>query len=141
MITVRAEGAAVTAFNVIGTEKIGNPALGIVDALRPVADNLASVESDQIVVHYLEVYGGKVTAASKQYTGGGKSVGYRLFDIAVVDNHTELLDWDSQRIAGWRDGGGQQFLGEAALSQAADAAGLELTRFQDYERTLKRRGR
>lgn len=177
---------------------IGNPALGIIDALRPIADNLANTENGQIVVHYLEVYGGKVTGASKQYTGGGKSVGYRLFDIAVVDNYIELLGWDSQRVAGWRDGGGQQFLNERALSQAAAATGLELTprlfevnatdlptdidktkaflderlpetlaaldggaagraegivlrtptrktiakaRFQDYERTLKRRGR
>jgi RNA ligase len=177
---------------------IGNPALGIIDALRPIADKLTIVEDDRIVVYYLEVYGGKVTAASKQYTGGGKSIGYRLFDVAVVDNYIELLDWDSQRIAGWRDSGGQQFLSEAALSQTADATGLELTprvfevnatdlptdidktkafldervpstraaldggaagraeglvlrspsrttiakaRFQDYERTLKRRGR
>ncbi len=177
---------------------IGNPALGIVDALRPIADTLAPVEHDRIVVYYLEVYGGRVTAASKQYTGGGKSIGYRLFDIAVLDNYPELLDWDGQRISAWRDGGGQQFLAETALSQAAAAAGFELTprlfevdaadlptgieqtkaflderlpgtlaaldgdgggraegivlrsstrttiakaRFQDYERTLKRRGR
>jgi hypothetical protein len=105
---------------------IGNPALGIVDALRPIADALAAVEGDRIVVHYLEVYGGKVGAASKQYTGG-RTVGFRLFDVAVVDNYTELLGWESQGIAGWRDGGGQQFLGEAALSQIADATGLELT--------------
>lgn len=33
---------------------IGNPALGIIDALRPIADNLANTENGQIVVHYLE---------------------------------------------------------------------------------------
>jgi hypothetical protein len=98
---------------------IGNPALGIVDALRPVADNLAPV-ADRIVVHYLEVYGRKVTAASKQYTGGG-SIGHRLFDIAVIDDYTELLDRDAERIAAWRDGGGQRFLTEADLAGAGPA--------------------
>jgi hypothetical protein len=177
---------------------IGNPALGIVDALRPIADTLLPIDRDHVVVYYLEVYGGKVTAASKQYTGGGTSVGSRLFDIAVVDDYTDLLRSDPGLVARWRDGGGQQFHGEAALSNAAGAAGLELTprlfemdatilptaidetkafldrqipatlaaldgagtgraegivlrtpnratiakaRFQDYERTLKRRGR
>ncbi|NUT31667.1 MAG: hypothetical protein HOV79_01200 [Hamadaea sp.] len=176
---------------------IGNPALGIVDALRPVADSLPLVDGDRIVVHFLEVYGGKVTAASKQYTGG-KSVGHRLFDVAVIDGHHDMADWDSQRIAAWRDGGGQGFVDEPALRGTAAGAGLELTprlfeidaaglptdiagtkafldewmpatlaaldgeaagrpegivlrspdrtsiakaRFQDYERTLKRRGR
>jgi hypothetical protein len=108
---------------------IGNPALGIVDALRPIADALAPAHSDRehIVVYYLEVYGGKVTAASKQYTSNSQSVGTRLFDIAVLDNYADLLHWDPQRIAAWRDGGGQQFHGEAVLAQAAGATGLELT--------------
>lgn len=90
---------------------IGNPALGIVDALRPIAESLPAVEDDRIVVHFLEVYGGKVTAASKQYTGG-KAVGHRLFDVAVVGDFREMSDWDSQRIAAWRDAGGQEFLDE-----------------------------
>ncbi|MEV6967403.1 RNA ligase family protein [Hamadaea sp. NPDC051192] len=176
---------------------IGNPALGIVDALRPIADRLPAVEGDRIVVHYLEVYGGKVTAASKQYTGG-RSIGNRLFDVAVVGDYREMSDWDARRISGWRDDGGQDFLDEAALRQTAERTGLVLTprlfeidatdlptdiartkafldewmpatlaaldgdaagraegivlrtpdrkaiakaRFQDYERTLKRRGR
>ncbi|NUR74174.1 MAG: hypothetical protein HOU81_25475 [Hamadaea sp.] len=176
---------------------IGNPALGIVDALRPIADSLPAVDGDRIVVHYLEVYGGKVTAASKQYTGG-KAVGFRMFDVAVVGDYREMSDWDPQRIAHWRDAGGQAFLDEASLRRTAEGIGLDLTprlfeldaaampgdipgmkafldermpatlaaldgdaggrpegivlrtsdrsviakaRFQDYERTLKRRGR
>jgi hypothetical protein len=106
---------------------IGNPALGIVDALRPIADALAPADRDHIVVYFLEVYGGKVTAASKQYTGNNQSVGFRLFDIAVIDGYADLLHWDPQRVAGWRDGGGQQFSSEAVLSQTAAATGLDLT--------------
>ncbi|NUT04037.1 MAG: hypothetical protein HOV76_11200 [Hamadaea sp.] len=105
---------------------IGNPALGIVDALRPIADNLPAVEDDHIVVYYLEVYGGKVTAASKQYTGG-KRIGYRLFDVAVIGDYQEMSGWDSQRVAAWRDAGGQQFLGETTLRRTAEDTGLDLT--------------
>lgn len=103
---------------------IGNPALGIVDALRPVADRLPT--AGEIVVYFVEVYGGKVTAASKQYTGA-QAVGYRLFDIAVIDDHAALLGRDAQRVAAWREGGGQTFVEEAALARSADAAGLALT--------------
>src|SRR5205807_4449122 len=59
---------------------IGNPAQGVVAALREFADVLAPVTDDVIRVHYVELYGGKVTAASKQYTGS-HTVGYRLFDV------------------------------------------------------------
>lgn len=108
---------------------IGNPALGIVDALRDVAAHIPRLDEDdhQIRVLYLEVYGGKVTANSKQYTGGGKTVGARLFDVAVIDTYADMLGWTSEQIAGWRDNGGQRFLSEAALSWTAGAAGLELT--------------
>ena len=69
---------------------IGNPALGIVDALKGIADSLP-VASSGIVVAYLEVYGGKVTAASSQYTAK-QSVGLRLFDVAVLtDTDIEML--------------------------------------------------
>src|SRR5262249_32405442 len=52
---------------------IWNPALGIVDALRLDAERLMAngqnTFGDAIWVFYLEVFGGKVTANSKQYTG------------------------------------------------------------------------
>jgi hypothetical protein len=105
---------------------IGNPALGIADALRPVADSLAIPTGDRIVVYFLEVYGGKVTAASKQYTGSGR-VGFRLFDVVDIDDHADLLTWDPKRISGWREGGGQRFRDEKALAEAASDAGLEVT--------------
>ncbi|MDT0530611.1 RNA ligase family protein [Micromonospora sp. DSM 115977] len=103
---------------------IGNPALGIVDALRDVAERLTvAAAADRITVFYLEVYGGKVTAASRQYTAE-RRVGHRLFDVAVLDDPAPMLDWPAQRISAWRDGGGQRFLGEADLVGRADASGL-----------------
>jgi hypothetical protein len=38
-------------------------------------------------VHYLEVYGGKVTAASKQYTGE-RAVGFGLSDSGICPERT-----------------------------------------------------
>ncbi len=46
---------------------IGNPALGIVDALKEIADRLYDGGRAEITVYYFEVFGGKVTANSKQY--------------------------------------------------------------------------
>jgi hypothetical protein len=94
---------------------IGNPALGIVAALREVADGLAPVEGDVVRVHFLEVYGGKVTAASKQYTGT-KAVGFRLFDVAVIDDYRAVLAKDAAAVSAWRDAGGQPWLDEDALT-------------------------
>lgn len=103
-------------------DRVTNPALGIVGALRTVAEGLA--ERDGISVFYLEVYGAKVGAAAKQYTGTGQ-VGYRLFDVATVP--VEVLDRPVERISAWREGGGQSFLTEEALTVAADLEGLPLT--------------
>lgn len=47
---------------------IGNPALGIVNALKDVANSLMPLKNS-ITVVFLELYGGRITAASKQYTG------------------------------------------------------------------------
>ncbi|MFI7608345.1 RNA ligase family protein [Micromonospora sp. NPDC049366] len=103
---------------------IGNPALGIVDALRPVAETLTRVaEDERITVYYLEVYGGKVTGASRNYTGS-RQVGHRLFDVAELDDPATLLGWPAERIAAWRDGGGQRFLPEDDLLSRATALGL-----------------
>jgi hypothetical protein len=103
---------------------IGNPALGIVDALRDVAENLRPAEGDAIRVHYFEVYGGKVTAASKHYSNS-RQVGWRLFDIDVIDNFSEMMSWPTERISSWREDAGQRFLDEGALLDSAASDGLE----------------
>jgi len=105
---------------------IGNPALGIVESLRPVADALrGGGEPDAVRVYYLELYGGKIGSQAKNYSTSG-TVGWRLFDVAVVGDLAERLAWSPERISSWREGGGQQFVSEERLRDAAAAAGFEL---------------
>jgi RNA ligase-like protein len=98
---------------------IGDPAQGIVAALKTVAEALPPVTADEIRVHYLELYGGKVGAAAKQYTGDRSRVGWRLFDAFVLRAPAELLAWPAGQIAAWRDAGGQPFADEPALQASA----------------------
>lgn len=105
---------------------IGDQALGIVDALRPIADHIDSHVNvaSGVEVLYVEVYGGRTTPASKQYTNTGK-VGVRLFDSAVIPDAVDMLDWPTERIASWRDNGGQTFLHEEDLDETSAASGVE----------------
>lgn len=106
---------------------IRNPALGIVDAIKGVAERIQAVFSsaDRVITTvYLETYGGKTTAAAKQYTSQ-REFGCRVFDvseIAVSDTEGELGE-----ISGWREAGGQQFVDEDRLVEFAATASLELT--------------
>lgn len=103
---------------------IGNPAQGIVAALRAFADTLTPV--DAVRVFFLELYGGKVTAASKQYTGN-RTVGYRMFDMVVLDDYEAVLAKPAAQISAWRESGGQPFVNESELVAAAAETGLDLT--------------
>jgi hypothetical protein len=105
---------------------IGNPAQGIVAALKPVAESLTPV-TDEIRVFYVELYGGNVGAAAKQYTSDSTHYGWRLFDVLSISDYAEHLAWSGERIATWRKGGSQPFLDEDDLAAAAGEAGLELT--------------
>lgn len=105
---------------------IGNPALGIVEALRPLAERLPPMETEGIRVYYLEVFGGKVTAASKQYTGEMR-VSYRLFDVVQITDYAARLEQSSQEIANWRDNGGQAFVTESELNAIAAQNKIALT--------------
>lgn len=107
---------------------IGNPALGIVEALKPVAERVraALAPADEVVVLYGEVFGGKVTAASKQYTAE-RRVGFRLFDVARLSDYAELLSRPAAAIAAWREDGGQYFVAESELLELATTCQLELT--------------
>ncbi|ALF54941.1 hypothetical protein ACX27_22320 [Nostoc piscinale CENA21] len=104
---------------------IGNPALGIVNSLKDVADSLPPSQ-DYITVVYLELYGGKITSASKQYTAEQR-VGWRLFDIAVLTEIETLFAKSTKQLSAWRDNGEQLFLDEAQLNQTAKDYRLELT--------------
>ncbi|WP_327114675.1 RNA ligase family protein [Nocardia sp. NBC_01730] len=104
---------------------IGNPAQGIVAALREFANTLTPVDG-VVRVFYLEVYGGKITAASKQYTGD-RAVGYRLFDMMVLRDYEAVSAMPVPEISAWRESGGQPFLAETELAAAAVRGGVELT--------------
>ncbi|MEM8779794.1 MAG: RNA ligase family protein, partial [Cyanobacteria bacterium P01_G01_bin.49] len=105
---------------------IGNPALGIVDALKPKVEKIGWVSKDKITVFYCEVYGGKITQASKQYTGE-KKVGYRLFDIVEIPDYDSLLEKPIFEISKWRDHNGQSFVDESQLQEIAKDYRFELT--------------
>lgn len=111
-------------------DRIENPALGIVPVLLPLAEKIGarprqfSASQGATWVFYLEVYGKQAQSGARQYTGTGKT-GCRLFDVAAVNQ--EVLAWERPQIASWRDHGGQQFLGETVLADAAAGEGVELT--------------
>jgi hypothetical protein len=105
---------------------IGNPAQGIVEALQAQAERLCATVEAAVVVYYFEVYGGKVTSSSKQYTGEQR-VGFRLFDVVRIPDYESHLARLPQEIAAWREAGGQPFVDEAALREIADRQEVALT--------------
>ena len=106
---------------------VHNPALGIVETLKPVADRISSAYQSPegtITTIYLETYGGKTTAAAKQYTSR-REFGYRVFDVNRVP--ISQLDNELEAISTWRENSGQDFLTESALTEFAEMMQLELT--------------
>jgi hypothetical protein len=91
---------------------IGDQSFGIVTALKAIAERCRRVlgwgQEGAIITLYGEVYGGKISAASKQYTGE-RTVGFRLFDVAYEHCYEDKFTWPRERIASWRDNGGQSF--------------------------------
>ncbi|WP_443056278.1 RNA ligase family protein [Streptomyces sp. NBC_00239] len=104
-------------------DRVISPKDSIVPALRPLADRLTPPATG-IRVYFFEVYGAKLTKASKQYTGS-QAVGFRLFDVAAVD--ASVLERPRAEISSWRENGGQQFLAEGDLALAATENQIELT--------------
>ncbi|MET9779256.1 RNA ligase family protein [Streptomyces sp. NPDC006367] len=104
-------------------DRIVNPKDPIVPALRSLADRLTAPALG-IRVYFFEVFGDKISKASKQYTST-RAVGYRLFDVAVVD--AAVLELPRPVISTWRENGGQQFLAEDDLTLTAKENGIEVT--------------
>lgn len=99
-------------------DRIINPALSIVPVLKPLAERLAAEgmrpNPGLIRVIFAEVYGKGIGGAWKQYTApSAGNTGYRLFDVAHVEK--AVLEWPRERISGWRERGGQNFLSEPGL--------------------------
>lgn len=105
-------------------DRVHNPALGIVDALRDLPARLTGDADESILVAFLETYGARIGGQAKQYTGNG-AAGWRMFDLAFIP--TGVLGWDRERIAAWRDGGGQRFAREGTLQESAAHWGVKLT--------------
>lgn len=104
-------------------DRIESPALGIVAALKPFAEKACQRDRDFSARHgitwvfYLEVYGSKIGGAAKQYTAQPGVTGHRLFDVAGIP--ADVLTWEREKIASWREHGGQSFLVEETLKHAA----------------------
>lgn len=115
---------------------IGNNVMGIVDALKPLVANIAkynirsnygtsqAIGDNAIQVMFFEVYGKNIGANAKQYSGTGE-VGYRLFDAFRLTNYSELLEMTPEKIANWRDNGGQPFEDANYLPVIATKLGVE----------------
>ena len=105
-------------------DRIGDRREGIVDHMRAVADEMLLMDDDTwIHVFYLEVFGGKIGPAAKQYSAKGDT-GHRLFDLAYIP--VNILDDSPAVIAAWRQRGGQKFADDATLQRAARFQGLPL---------------
>lgn len=102
---------------------IGNPSMGIVDAVRrdiftPIRRLLSLAGSDDIIVLYVEVFGKNIGAGYKNYTAKD-SVSFRMFDAMRVADHERLLGLSREEIARWRDHGEQPFLNNDSLNKLA----------------------
>lgn len=108
---------------------IGDPSLGIVSAVREIASRAADALFGHrlaLFVLYGEVYGGRVSAASRAYTKTG-SVGFRLFDMVAFTaaQLEEALGKDRADISSWREHGGQTFLDVDSLTAVAGRLDLK----------------
>lgn len=104
-------------------DRVQNPALGIVETLKPLADRLCNEFFVGIHTLYLEVYGGKIGGQAKQYTSDGE-VDYRLFDVSYAP--LKVLDWDRARISHWRENDGQEWFDEQWLRKTNEEYGIRL---------------
>lgn len=104
-----------------------NPSQGIVEGVRAWAELLLESHKDRLpFVVFGEVYGGKVNA-HKNYTGEHR-VGFRVFDAIQFNTDLEdLLEQPREKIAAWREHGGQPFVEEETLRSLVEPVGLELT--------------
>lgn len=103
-------------------DRIANPALNIVGAVRHVAEELAGRGFKVPTVFYGEVYGGGIGGQWKNYANVKGQHGFRLFDVAEIHGYDDMLTWPIERVAAWRDGGGQHWHTEDGIQHYAGAA-------------------
>jgi hypothetical protein len=109
-----------------GDRIISSAVDGAIHPVLPVADRISSLPENvpYIQVFFMEVYGGKIGSASKNYTSQNTKA-LRLFDVAFLEPH--ILTMDRASIASWRDHGGQSWAVESTLQRAAETAGIQVT--------------
>lgn len=112
-------------------DRIGDPSMGIVQHLKPIAKTIEALQSPMAchpMTFYGEFYGGKVSAASKQYTTTGM-LSFRIFDVASIDPDTfnSLIDKPREEIARWRQTTGPRWLNETCLKEVSDTFSIPLT--------------
>lgn len=105
-------------------DRIGDPAMGIVDGLILTATESAIRAGRMPTVIYGEFFGGRTTSC-RIY---GENTSFRVFDIARFDRAQwdHLLARDPREISTWRDAGGQPFLDVNSMECAADFFGLPI---------------
>jgi hypothetical protein len=112
-------------------DRFWDPAQGIVDGLRGyLLDCMADAPHSPLMVIYGEFYGGKVTAASKNY--GTSKTGFRVFDVAIFPDALKKLAMDRDDISRWREMEGpsgmvygQRFLSDEELDSVCRNLRLE----------------
>lgn len=110
-------------------DRIENPSLHMVTVLKDAAEKFAEAPTPgALVVHYLEVYGKGVSSGWKQYTAEAE-FGCRMFDSAVVP--LDILNLGSDKIASWREHGGQYFMNNDGLDATAAVGGVTTVPYLD----------
>lgn len=123
-------------------DRIYNPQLDIVDNLLGISqsinnemflriENNSKEFSDGVYTIYSELYGGKLPA-TKQYTTS-KEYASRVFDIAylTLDKFNELSELPRNKIANWRQNGGQTFFTTDQRCSVCNILNLDLVPFQE----------
>ncbi|WP_026930154.1 RNA ligase family protein [Glycomyces tenuis] len=100
----------------------GSEAQVVIAALATAAETIAAGwNGPGVLAVYCEVYGAGIGRAWRNYTANRHHAGVRVFDAAQID--PAVFEWDTARIAAWRDGGGQDFGPDSA--EAIRDAGIE----------------
>lgn len=108
-------------------DRVPNMDLRIVEALEQTADRLANWHTAGHVWSFcFEVFGHQVGAAHKNYAKQPDELGFRLFDVQILDERHLMADWSRERIASWRDHGGQRWASVEQLQKIAEEFELDL---------------
>lgn len=104
---------------------IFNPAQRIVETLEEIASEMMWrwTPTDAMITFYFEVFGGGVGSNAKQYTTS-KNTSYRLFDVGITRDVDEKITWDREKIASWREHGGQEFADEQRIADFCERFAL-----------------